>query len=295
MVAVRRSSRAGFTLVELMVAIVISGILIGTIFQFLLGQGRFARYQGAREEVQQNARAALELITSDLRGVAPGGITVAGESEIVIRAPRAWGVVCGYINNDLAVIFPESPALAAGDSLAFYAGSGLWSFVAVTDETAANGQATITSCNLSNPRPALSASSAADIARVRLFRGPGIPPPTGLAPLAPATELYLFQQVSYDVHTYAANEPLPGIWIRRAAAAATPQPFAGPLPDGAGLSFRYYDAAGADITGVLVAGSTSANLVDRVDVSVRTASTARFANQPQTNAAGSTVSLRNRF
>ena len=59
-----RRPGAGFTVVELMVAIVLTGILATIMFQLMQGQGRFAGLQDARQEVQQNDRGALDLITS---------------------------------------------------------------------------------------------------------------------------------------------------------------------------------------------------------------------------------------
>ena len=72
----RPLGRGGFTLIEILVALLISGLVVSSIFQVLQGNGRFVEMQSAREEVQQNARAALDLIAGDLRGVPPTAITV---------------------------------------------------------------------------------------------------------------------------------------------------------------------------------------------------------------------------
>jgi Tfp pilus assembly protein PilW len=80
-------------LVELMVALVISGILVGIIFQFLLGQTRFARLQGAREEVQQNARVAVDVISSDLRAVGRMGSLQPTPTRLTF-GPLAHGDSC---------------------------------------------------------------------------------------------------------------------------------------------------------------------------------------------------------
>src|SRR5687767_12028100 len=75
--------RSGFTLIELLVAIVIGSVVVGSLFQMISGQGRFVELQSAREEVQQNGRAAVELIGSELRTIAGGeALVLATEDSI---------------------------------------------------------------------------------------------------------------------------------------------------------------------------------------------------------------------
>src|SRR5690606_941020 len=87
------------------------------------GQARFVEMQSAREEVQQNTRAALELIGSELRALPPGGALVrAADDSITLRTARFWGVVCaigGATSLDIAL-----PALA-GASFATNTGTGV--------------------------------------------------------------------------------------------------------------------------------------------------------------------------
>jgi prepilin-type N-terminal cleavage/methylation domain-containing protein len=84
-----RLNRAGFSLIELLVALMISGLLATVMFQLMSGQGRFVEIQSAREEVQQNSRAALDLIGNDLRTL-PGGESLvrADDDSITVRTAR---------------------------------------------------------------------------------------------------------------------------------------------------------------------------------------------------------------
>src|SRR5688572_28851170 len=62
----------GFTIIELLIALVISGILALSIFEVVSNESEFVSLQSQREEVQQNTRASLELIASELRTIPAG-------------------------------------------------------------------------------------------------------------------------------------------------------------------------------------------------------------------------------
>lgn len=254
-----------------MVALVISGILVGIIFQFLVGQTRFARMQGAREEVQQNARVAVDVISSDLRAVGRQGIVAAGSNSIDFRAPRAWGLVCGYSGSSLAVIFPTAavPALRTGsDRLAI--GTHPDSIYSVTDVTS-DGTNAAYECNTKvNPSP----QAVATDKRARLYDGVPLN-------LLPRRDVYVYDELTYDVST---STGVPGLWIRRNG-----QPLAGPLPSSGGLVFAYQDSLGNDL-----GSSPSANDIARVRLVVKTNSRAKFNNQAQDDTDSTIVYLRNR-
>lgn len=88
--------RAGFTLAEALVALVLSGFVVAAVLQMLATQARLVATQSAREEAQQNARGALEVISAELRGAIPEGILSAGAQSLTYMQPRIWGVVCGF-------------------------------------------------------------------------------------------------------------------------------------------------------------------------------------------------------
>jgi len=70
----------GFTLIELLIATAISGIVIGAIFSFLIVQRKYLNQQEQVTEMIQNARAAMDMITSELTmaGYNPKGATFDG-------------------------------------------------------------------------------------------------------------------------------------------------------------------------------------------------------------------------
>jgi prepilin-type N-terminal cleavage/methylation domain-containing protein len=102
--------RGGFTLAELMISLVLGGLIIGVVLQFVTGQTRLTAMQSGREEVQQNARGALEVVASDLRGAIAAGVVLANDEELEVMLPQRWGVVCARAGAaSTTVVFPDLP------------------------------------------------------------------------------------------------------------------------------------------------------------------------------------------
>ena len=62
-----RLDSKGVTLIELLVVLVISTILIGGIYRLFITQSKVYTVQEQVVEVQQNTRAAMEIMLKDLR------------------------------------------------------------------------------------------------------------------------------------------------------------------------------------------------------------------------------------
>jgi prepilin-type N-terminal cleavage/methylation domain-containing protein len=88
-------ARRGFTLIELMVALVLFGI-VGALFTRLMTvQGRFFDRQGMGNAARNVSRASLNRVVSDFRMIeATGGVVAATPTSLTIRIPFAIGVVC---------------------------------------------------------------------------------------------------------------------------------------------------------------------------------------------------------
>lgn len=88
-------ARRGFTLIELMVALVLFGI-VGALFTRLMTvQGRFFDRQGMGNAARNVSRASLNRVVSDFRMIeASGGVVAATSTSLTIRIPFAIGVVC---------------------------------------------------------------------------------------------------------------------------------------------------------------------------------------------------------
>lgn len=242
-VRARAGGRAGFTLIELVVALVISGLVAGIIFQVLTGQGRFVAQQTAREEVLQNARGALDVLGSELRGVHPQGLVIAERDSIEFFSPRVWGMVCANVSSgssQVTAIFPDVPdvtfdvgsggALPATAGVQFALGdpvSGTWPTASVASLT----NRSLGDCGAISP--------GADNVRVVRFTTTG----GSLPAIAQGTWLYYFQRVRYSL---GGDASVPGTWVLRTTgkvgSTLVQKPFAGPVPaSGAdGLEFSYF-------------------------------------------------------
>ena len=60
-------NRAGFTLVELMLTVLIGGVLMGALISFYIAQQRTASVQQDLTVIQQDLRAAIQMLTRDIR------------------------------------------------------------------------------------------------------------------------------------------------------------------------------------------------------------------------------------
>lgn len=89
-----RHRRAGFTLVEAIVALALSSVLVILVGTTFLVQNRYYAVQLQRSAAQDNARTATDMITSEIRSTMKGGVVTAGNKQLVIRSPIALAVVC---------------------------------------------------------------------------------------------------------------------------------------------------------------------------------------------------------
>lgn len=243
----------GFTLVEVLVALMLSSLLAGIIFEIVRGQARFTTVQSARQEVQQNARGASEIVASELRAAQDSGLVEATANSVTFLLPRAWGVSCGGAANvALNVIFPTVP-----DNSVMFAVSeatGLLADTSAVDGTpkwgpmpaASNfaGAAIVSTIGAQSPRlgAALNACAAIrpDSAPQRVQ---GLLVNATNIPLTKAgRSVYIYQLARYDVSTVGSE-----YWIKRSnglPGGTNQQALAGPLTSAQGLAFTYYKADG---------------------------------------------------
>jgi len=148
------STRRGFSLAELLVAMVIAGIIGIALTKLVINQARFVATQDGMMRARGSARAALNLMTYELRGVSAGGISMATTDSVDVRVPYAFGVACGYTAGQTVVsLLPPDSAVWASSAAttsgyAYQGMAGTWT--RVEPATRANGSTTV--CYNATPR-----------------------------------------------------------------------------------------------------------------------------------------------
>lgn len=288
--------RAGVTLVELLVGLVLAGLLAGILFQAIQGQSRFVALQSAREEAQRNVRSSLDLIAGELRAAPPEGLIVAGPHEVTFQLPRAWGVVCNRNGaTSMDVLFP---ATVTADMLAASSASGLaadagtdtardWRPVATmgTARAAVTAVAPVSA----ESRPCFDLRGAPGDSRdviARRITGTNFPA------VEPGALVYLYHVVRYAVARDAGEW-----WIYRSngltGSTPTMQPMAGPLQGAEALRFRYLDRSGA-VVPAPEKDATARARVARIQVRVGAQGRTGLGVGLVTRTDSTTVYLRNR-
>lgn len=283
----RTAGRRGFTLVELMVALVIGSLIIGVVLQFVSGQTRFASVQTAREEVQQNARGALEVVSSDLRGALAEGIIFADDDALEFMLPRRWGVVCAVVAGDIVAAFPNLP----GETIPTGAGAGLMTFTNGAWAPALPSFATVATAT----PDAIDANPGCGTRRIEgdvvAFRLAG----TDLPPALPGDRVAVYQKVKYEVGAGPGGD-----WLYRSNGVGDDgdynmQPLAGPV-DPTQVGFRYFDAPDTDAPALIAAPGAGAAAVGVRMIRLRVRMTSRQALDGQTSQVeqdSATVQIRN--
>lgn len=284
-------------------ALVISGILMATVFQILTGQSRAVAVQGAREESQQNVRGALEIVSSELRTAIPQGITRAETRAITFMQPRAWGLVCGSDGvNRVDAIFPSTQSLnaftpggTAGVAINVAAAGHDWRPRTETNNARANvtaiqqlGDGAQGTC-----AGATAIGASGNVVTVRISADWAIETLVGNLALPARREVVLYSLTAYDVAQSSGRW-----WLRRsngvdANGNPDPQPLAGPLTGEGGFTLTYFGADPA--VPVAAPGTNAAGLsaLRMVQVTVATESQQSINNRRQQDQGTVSVMLRN--
>lgn len=276
--------RRGFTLAELLISLVLGALIIGVVLQFVTGQARLTSMQSGREEVQQNARGALEMVASDLRGAISAGVEVGDDDAIEILLPRRWGVVCSQAGSTATtVVFPDIPGqpmpMGADAGLLFQPlGTNNWLPALPTRATVVDSASVVVTaaCAARNPWGTLVA-----------YRLDGADHPA----VAAGSTVALYQRVRYDVQDSRGHA-----WIHRSngmsGGSFSMQPLAGPIDEAAGgVSFTYF--SGTPPAPLAAAPGANAPTAALSQIRLRVRMKSRQGSTPQTEFDSATVQLRN--
>ena len=277
----RRRKRAGLTLIELMISLVMLGALGGLIIGFLLKQQRF--YAGTNEILltRTQVRQAAVALPADLRSISAAGGDIYAMSDTMIEFRSTFGAsyLCRNDRTTSQIAIPPQ-TLAKGsvltwwtsqpqnnDSLALYVDStnssakdDSWSYHKITATTIAFSNATPGCTSASGLMKTTDATTSNPSYNFTLS-------PQQSATVSAGAAVRFFKKVHYSL--YKASD---GYWYlgwydcrtSRTPVCNAIQPLAGPLrqyvagqPQNAGLRFTYYDTLGNVTTNKLLVSRIS--------------------------------------
>lgn len=226
--------RRGFTLVELIIVTVLGALVVATTLQVLVTNQRTYTAQSAKIQGQQATRAALSVLTGELREVSAqgGDILAMGPDSVSIRVMRKFGVACSVTLGGGAAevdVIRIGDWFEAGDSVFIFADNSrsrstddVWigAKVTATDTTGTCGSQEATEVTFGSQLALFTADSVRSGAPVR----------------------------SYVRYTYGLYSLSGESYLARRDAAGDLDPVVGPLRAGDGLAFQYLDADGATTT-----------------------------------------------
>ena len=225
-----RAPRRGFTLMELMVALVMTGILGVTIVRLLVSTSRFYGQDAARRNARAVSRTALAMMESELRMVEVGNDIVSADSfNLTVKVPYALGVLCTLGGTTATV------SLLPVDSLTFAnAGFSGYEYRDSTGNYADRGAGVALG---TGPAATCTAASITPLAGSKVITVSPAPPVT----VAIGSAILLYQQLSYR---FAASTAVPGrtaLW-RTVASTGVSEEIAAPFDASARFRFFALDA-----------------------------------------------------
>ncbi len=246
-------TRRGFTIPELLVALVMFGVVGITITRVLVTDQRLFQSQTQRIDLQQNLRSAVDILGAEIRQLdaSEGDIVAMGPDSIKIRAMRQLGFICkiptlgGSLTGLTITVRGTGPgdtlfygsrnfSVARDSLMVYYEGSTVtrsddtWlpaRLTAVTAQACPNGSAgqrlTFNIANLTNPQS------------------------NTVGNISVGSPVWGYE---YNV-VYRSFQSTDGKWYVGMRDSSGIQPVLGPLTGSNGLAFTYYDSTGT-VTGV---------------------------------------------
>ena len=236
----KRHSRGGFTLAELMVVAVLGTLIAAAALQILITNQRAYTAQGAAISGQQSTRMALEVLFSELREVsaAGGDLLVMGGDSIRVRLMRRFSYVCETDFSgqpELIVRNLGGRKFAAGDSVFVYADNDEGN---TNDDAWIEARVSAIDSTDQCPQDSTAATELTFNGQSSLFSADSV----GVG--APVR--------SYEKFTFGVTTLLGDPFLaRRSGSDATFVPIAGPLAASNGLTFAYLDRFGNTTTNPL--------------------------------------------
>jgi prepilin-type N-terminal cleavage/methylation domain-containing protein len=111
-------SRSGFTLTEVIIALVMTGVIGAAITSVFITQTRFYDRQEKVSSARGVSRGAMNILTSELRMIERvNGVVDATSTKLVLRVPYAMGISCGSSSGTLAIRYVPTDQTVLNDDV----------------------------------------------------------------------------------------------------------------------------------------------------------------------------------
>ncbi len=198
----------GFTLVETIVALVLSSVVIILVSTTFLVQNRYYSRQTLQAAAHDNARTATQRMASEVRSVMDDGFVVAGKRTLTLRSPMLLAAVCDRQGNNFSVHNEGGePGIVTGEVAGvgwLNVSTGIWSYRTATYSTIDQSGGTPASRCANNGADTAWASSS--FHRLRGFNGLyGSTPDEGEV-------IMLYRQTTFKIQTSVLDPSTLGLF-----------------------------------------------------------------------------------
>lgn len=222
-------TRRGFTLIEVMVALVLTAVVGAAITSVFITQSKFYDQQEKVGFARGVSRGAMNMMMTELRMIErDSGVVSATRTSITVRAPYAIGLACSNSPFVISVIPADTLMEVAPAGHAYRQPDGRYHYVTNTSAPANGGTS---ECNTAN----VGVIPASDGGRV-LTLSPAAP-----STVVRGTPVLLYQVVTYE---FRASTEVPGrLGLWREVAGQAAEELVAPFDSPAGFRFYVDDSA----------------------------------------------------
>jgi len=194
-------ARPGYSLVELLVAVVVTALIGTALTRIMTVQSQFMSTQEGRSAARSVSRTATGIIFSDLRMVEPTqGVVAATRKSVTLRVPYAMGLVCESAGGStvLALMPVDSMVIAEGgfSGYAWRGTSGAYTYVTSGASLSQSG----------------TASTCTSTALIELIPGGHVWTVSPAVPAGAGTPVLLFKNVTYAFQNSVLESGRVGLW-----------------------------------------------------------------------------------
>jgi prepilin-type N-terminal cleavage/methylation domain-containing protein len=227
-------NRAGFTLVELMVALVLTSVIGVALTTLLVSHTKLYDTQEKQAFARGVSHGGMNMIMTELRMLEmTGGLISATNKKISVKAPYALGIVCGNTGQVTISRLPVDSLMLASVGHKGYAYRNSPTTFKYVEATATRGGGT-TVCRNASVAIVDSLMTGNLRGNTEQFSG-AIPSP------APAIgqQVFMYQHVTYEFKESVTTPGTTALW-RTVESASTPTPEELVAPFDTTAKFRFY-------------------------------------------------------